>query len=257
MKKLILLFFFLSLSFSLLAQYGLIANTVNTADSTFSLYQQGSPSNLYGNRIEYLHVSKNRIKIYSGKLYLDSSTFANDGDVAGKFLSANASTGKIEFCPKASLTIPYSQLTQVPTIPPVGVIVMYGASTSPSGYLLCNGSTVSRTTYVGLFTVVGTTYGIGDGSTTFNLPDLRQRFPLGIATSGTGSVLGSVGGSIDHIHSIDPPSTTTGSPSGTVAATILAGGAASTTHTHNVDISAFNSATSNPPYQVVNYIIKY
>lgn len=84
---------------------------------------------------------------------------------------------------------------------PSGVTLPYGGTTAPSGYFLCDGSTVSRTTYAGLFAILGTTYGAGDGSTTFNLPDLRQRFPMGKAVSGTGSTLGGTGGAIDHTHS--------------------------------------------------------
>ena len=53
----------------------------------------------------------------------------------------------------------------------VGSIIPYGGSTAPSGYLLCDGSAVSRTTYSALFTVIGTTYGPGDGNTTFNIPN--------------------------------------------------------------------------------------
>lgn len=65
----------------------------------------------------------------------------------------------------------------------VGVIKMYSSSTAPSGYLNCDGSAVSRTTYANLFAVTSTTYGTGDGSTTFNLPDLKARFPLGYSAS--------------------------------------------------------------------------
>ena len=65
---------------------------------------------------------------------------------------------------------------------PIGGILPYGGSTAPAGWLLCNGSAVSRRTYRGLFSVVGTTYGVGDGSTTFNIPDLRSRVPLGAGT---------------------------------------------------------------------------
>jgi microcystin-dependent protein len=60
-------------------------------------------------------------------------------------------------------------------IVPPGVIWSYGGTTAPPGFLLCDGSAVSRTTYAALFAVIGTTFGAGDGSTTFNLPDLRGR----------------------------------------------------------------------------------
>ena len=57
----------------------------------------------------------------------------------------------------------------------VGTIKPWGKATAPDGYLLCDGSAVSRSTYADLFAVIGTTYGAGNGSTTFNLPDLRGR----------------------------------------------------------------------------------
>lgn len=62
---------------------------------------------------------------------------------------------------------------------PVGGIIMHGGTTVPFGFLLANGAAVSRTTYAGLFEVYGTTFGPGNGSTTFNLPDMRNRFPFG------------------------------------------------------------------------------
>lgn len=79
---------------------------------------------------------------------------------------------------------------------PTGGVISFGGASAPAGYLLCDGAAVSRTTYAGLFAVLGTTYGAGDGSTTFNLPDLRGRAPLG-AGQGTGltnRTLGEMGG---------------------------------------------------------------
>ena len=55
-------------------------------------------------------------------------------------------------------------------ITPTGGIIIWHSTTPPTGWLLCNAAAVSRTTYVTLFAVIGTTYGVGDGSTTFNLP---------------------------------------------------------------------------------------
>lgn len=140
----------------------------------------------------------------------------------------------------------------------IGVGKIWFTNTAPLGYLICDGSAVSRSTYSDLFAIIGTTYGSGNGSTTFNLPDLRQRFPLGKSASGTGNTLAGTGGAIDHVHSVDPPNTTTSTPSSnTAAATPLLGSVPTTTHTHDVNIPAFNSASANPPYLVVNYIIKY
>jgi len=61
----------------------------------------------------------------------------------------------------------------------VGTIKPWGKATAPAGYLLCDGTAVSRTTYADLFAVIGTTYGAGDTSTTFNVPDLQGKFPQG------------------------------------------------------------------------------
>lgn len=67
----------------------------------------------------------------------------------------------------------------IATISPIGAIQAYAGSTAPTKWLICDGSAVSRTTYSLLFNAIGTTFGSGDGSSTFNLPDLRGRTPLG------------------------------------------------------------------------------
>lgn len=69
---------------------------------------------------------------------------------------------------------------------PAGVVVPYAGAAAPSGYLLCDGSAVSRTTYAALFAVLSTAFGSGDGSTTFNLPDMRETIPVGVGTRGAG-----------------------------------------------------------------------
>ena len=75
-----------------------------------------------------------------------------------------------------------------------GFIQMYGAASAPTGWLLCNGAAVSRSTYATLFALIGTTYGAGDGSSTFNVPDMRDKFPVG---SGSTYALNATGGSAD------------------------------------------------------------
>jgi len=71
----------------------------------------------------------------------------------------------------------------VVTAAPAGRIEAYAGATAPTGYLLCDGTAVSRTTYATLFAVTSTTYGVGDGSTTFNVPDLRGRVAVGVGTN--------------------------------------------------------------------------
>lgn len=68
---------------------------------------------------------------------------------------------------------------------PTGCVQAFAGSTTPQGWLLCDGSAVSRTTYANLYAVIGTSYGAGDGSTTFNLPNLVDKFVEGSATAGT------------------------------------------------------------------------
>jgi microcystin-dependent protein len=80
---------------------------------------------------------------------------------------------------------------------PPGSIVMYAGMTAPSGWLLCNGAAVSRTTYATLWNLLGTTYGPGNGSTTFNLPDLTQRF-----ARIDSSAMGANGGGGSHTHAL-------------------------------------------------------
>lgn len=99
-----------------------------------------------------------------------------------------------------------------------GTILIWGSTYAavPAGYLSCDGAAVSRTTYSGLFAVIGTQYGVGDNSTTFNLPDLKDKFPIGANSDDSGTakslITGSLaksGGSLDQ-----PPLTSTTSGGG-------------------------------------------
>ena len=69
---------------------------------------------------------------------------------------------------------------------PTGGLVMWPTGSAPNGFLLCTGTAVSRTTYAALFAIVGTTFGVGDGSTTFNLPNYTNRMPYGTTVGATG-----------------------------------------------------------------------
>jgi microcystin-dependent protein len=80
---------------------------------------------------------------------------------------------------------------------PPGVIKMFAGATAPEGYLLCTGGTANRFTQADLFAAIGTTWGVGDGSTTFGLPDLRDRLPIG---AGATHSLAATGGSKDAVN---------------------------------------------------------
>lgn len=101
-------------------------------------------------------------------------------------------------------------LSQLQTGSPVGTVVDFAGSTAPNTWLLCYGQAVSRSTYSELFSVIGTSYGAGDGSSTFNVPDCRGRVVAGKDNMGgtssnrlvfqvNGTGVGSVGGNESHV----------------------------------------------------------
>jgi microcystin-dependent protein len=145
----------------------------------------------------------------------------------------------------------------------VGTILMFGGSAAPSGWLLCNGAEVSRTAYADLFAVIGTSFGTGDGSTTFILPDLRGRSPVGMG-QGIGlsdRVLGAAGGAEKHkltksempahSHSYRRPYITENEGQEDFDAWNKAMGTYSTGNT-----GGSQSHNNMHPFLVVNYIIK-
>ena len=117
-------------------------------------------------------------------------------------------------------------LGSIPDAIPAGVPLPFAGTVVPSGYLLCDGRAVSRITYAGLFAAIGTTWGAGNGATTFNLPDLRRRTLVGAggaASTTLGNTVGSRGGEESHTlttpemppHSHSQPSHTHAGPSHT------------------------------------------
>jgi len=136
---------------------------------------------------------------------------------------------------------------------PAGTIIMYGAAATPAGYLHCNGSTVSRTTYAALFAVLGTGYGAGDGSSTFNLPDFKDRTAVGSTSSITpiGAATGNfaAGGTLTTASGGSTLSTSTGQASSGVkdaGGVTLISAVSIGSHTHTVVV----------PREVVRFIIK-
>ena len=163
-----------------------------------------------------------------------------------------------------------------------GTIVPWSAASLPTGFLECAGAAVSRSTYSALFAIVGTTYGAGDGSTTFNLPNLQDNIAVGksgtkaLASTGganTVSSTGNVGGSTanatlataqlaSHLH---PGGSNANQPSGggndggsRHSSSAQTGNAGSGTgHSHNMSATFSGDATSVlQPYLTIIYIIK-
>jgi microcystin-dependent protein len=114
---------------------------------------------------------------------------------------------------------------------PVGGIIPWPTSTAPTGWLLAYGQAVSRTTYVELFAVYGTTYGSGDGSTTFNVPDYRGRVPFGKDDMG-----GSAASRLTS--SFGPDGTTLGATGGAQSTTLTEGNIPSHTHSFSATTSS-------------------
>lgn len=89
--------------------------------------------------------------------------------------------------------------TDVASLTPPGVITQYAGSTAPTNWLICDGSAISRSSYSALFAIIGTTYGAGNGTTTFNIPNLKGKIPVGLNSSETEfDTLGETGGAKTH-----------------------------------------------------------
>lgn len=148
---------------------------------------------------------------------------------------------------------------------PIGSITAYGKETAPANWLICDGSAVSRSAYADLFAVIGTKYGEGDGSTTFNLPNLKGRVPVGLDGGDTDfNEIGKTGGEKTHILTVDEM------PKHSHRGTYLKD--TNITTAYNVGYrtspssetpTEFNDSRGNDqphnnlqPYQVQNYIIK-
>lgn len=176
---------------------------------------------------------------------------------------------------------------------PIGEITMWATSTAPTGWLIADGSAISRSTYSDLFAVLSTTYGVGDGSTTFNLPNLKGRVPVGRDSSQVEfDTLGETGGSKTsalvvanlpaHTHTVDnntldmlynAGSYTTGyitgrdtDNNGVIDGTTNTFGIAvgsATDHTHTISSSGGNGTATGDtfsnlaPYIALNYIIRF
>lgn len=144
---------------------------------------------------------------------------------------------------------------------PVAAMLDFGGTSAPTGFLLCDGSAVSRTTYAALFAAIGVNWGSGDGSTTFNVPDIRGRTSIG---AGTGSglsarTLGQTGGEEEHLLIIAEMPSHTHDFAETVAAGNVFSAGTNYTNTNEPTSSTGGDSPHNnmQPFAVVTKIIKF
>lgn len=124
---------------------------------------------------------------------------------------------------------------------PSGAILLFGGATVPTGFLDCDGTAVSRAVLADLFTAIGTTWGAGDGSSTFNLPDMRGRAPIGVGTGASltaRSLAGSGGAETHTITTAESPAHTHGQAAGQAAYNYTGTG----TDSHNWSVSGGGNA---------------
>lgn len=150
---------------------------------------------------------------------------------------------------------------------PSGAVMAFAMNSAPTGWLACNGAAISRTTYAALFAAIGITYGAGDGSTTFNLPDLRGYFVRGSGTNGDGTASGTFGAKqadayLNHSHSITDPGHTHQytAPAGSPLAAGSSGNAftqTSTTTSSTTGITVNTSTTGGTETRPKNIALLY
>lgn len=144
---------------------------------------------------------------------------------------------------------------------PAGAMTAFAGSSVPTGWLLCSGSPISRTEYSALFAAIGTTWGAGDGSTTFNVPNMARRAAVGSGGTGTGTLgnsVGNVGGAETHtLTSAQMPAHNHSQFGSTDSGAITAGAAIGDMSVIPTGNAGSGSAHNNlQPSAVVLYIIK-
>lgn len=158
-------------------------------------------------------------------------------------------------------------------LPPVGSVTAFAGATTPQGWLLCDGSAVSRTDYADLYAVIGDTYGAGDGSTTFNVPNLVDKFIEGSATAGTEKTAGlpNITGSVGLRAITNTSFVLLSNESGAIGRDVVdyssyngVASGSSLTKASDLSVDASkssaiygNSTTVQPPAVTMRYIIKY
>ena len=237
---------------------------VDQSDASFNTLQVSGSVSVGGPAIFSSTVTVGGAATFSSTVtVVGAGTFKNNVSVSGNVVAAEFYGGG-------------ANLTGIVALP-TGAVLPFAGASAPSGHLLCFGQAISRSTYSGLFTAIGTVYGVGDGSTTFNIPDLRGRVVAGQDDMGgtsanrltdqsggvDGDVLGDTGGAethtlttaqlASHSHDVSPTNSIVmggGSSHG-------ASGGSEGLRTLSLDNTGGGGAHNNvQPTIILNYIIK-
>jgi microcystin-dependent protein len=200
--------------------------------------------------------------VVSGTLGVTGATTLTTGSISGIVTAPTAAVGTNT---TQLATTAFVLANSVPT----GAINMWSTGTAPTGWLLCTGTAVSRTTYAALFAVIGTTFGVGDGSTTFNVPNYTNRFPYGTTVGATGGTADAVVVSHTHTATVTDPghqhsvATSAGSTffSRGSSGNALNDGGFTGSNTTGITVANSTEGVSGtnanlPPYLGINFIIK-
>jgi len=179
--------------------FNLITSTANITGFAFATAKTGRRATVHFNTIRTLVASSSLILPTGANIVTAVDDLAEVEDRGG-------GVARVKYYRASGA--PLASAVTIPT----GTVLDYAGTVPPTGFLLCDGNTASRTTYAALFAVIGTTFGVGDGSTTFNLPDLRGRVTAGKDDMGgtsanrltnqsgglNGDLLGAAGGAEQH-----------------------------------------------------------
>jgi microcystin-dependent protein len=200
--------------------------------------------------------TRTSVSTTTGALVLSGGAgIAGNLHVGGTIITPTMPTGTSN---TAVATTAFVQTNSIPT----GGLMMWPTASPPTGYLLCNGSAVSRTNFAALFAVIGTTFGVGDNSTTFNLPNYTNRVPVGAgglyAAAATGGSKDAV--VVSHTHTLSG-TFVTGVTTSTASFQAFGSTAVTNVSTSSGSPSIASAGTSGtdanmPPYLAIFYIIK-
>ena len=120
--------------------------------------------------------ARNLANVITGNFDIPAGSLNNAIPADGSITEAKLASGAVTTTKLASGAVTVTKI-DTPARVAAGTLAFFVVNSTPSGWIKCNGATISRTTYADLFAAIGTAYGAGDGSTTFRLPDCRGEFP--------------------------------------------------------------------------------